>query len=399
MRFAMFKTALLVVLVSAVGTSLFAGGLMETLLEQKVADDWYKHFQAWVEGECQNERFPETHFDDNDGALHPYRITGVGNGKLVCVELLGAQREPAKVTTSFDWDDWEPRFIAGTYPVKTNEDTLDVIAFAAWLYLHAENPLLANRVLTVVYERDPNMQDAIAEYIRGKDGLSDKERLVVVEYWHSEFQKWRRVLLPKDKAKQLEDDRKGEGLNGVKQLAAEYNDAENRDHTLAEIAYLLEQWQIKFADTEFFKKQNPVAEKTLNAINKDIAKIDVYLDSGSKLTDLAERAAEYEKALNLDPRSLLLLSKAANTWMEHANPEVVGGRFKCTKEQSARRAIELFQRSLERNPDDFKVLLNLGVCHHVVGSRDKAGACYKRIRNDCEDASLVKLAKSYDDMP
>lgn len=394
----MLKTTLFL-LVSVLGTSLFAGGLMEGLLEQKVADDWYTHFQSWLDGECRNERFPETHFSDANGDLHPYRITAVENGKLLCVELLGAQREPAKTTTNFEWGDWEPRFIAGTYPVRTNDDNLDLIAFAAWLYLHAENPLLANRVLTVVYEREPTMQDATAEYLRRKDDLDDKERLVVVEYWDSEFQKWRRVLLPKDKAKRLEDDRKDEGLSGVKRLAAEYNDAENRDHTLAEIAYLLEQWQIKFAETEFFKKQNPVAEKTLNAINKDIARIDVYLDSGSKVADLAERAAEYEKALTLDPRSLLHLSKTANTWMEHANPEVIGGRFKCTKEQSARRAIELFQRSLERNPDDFKVLLNLGVCHHVVGSRDKAGACYKRIKDDCEDAALVKLAKSYDDMP
>ena len=254
-------------------------------------------------------------------------------------------------------------------------------------------------MLTVVYERDEELQEAVAQYVRSKHELDEKEKLAVGEQWDSQFQKWRRVLLGRKDAKKLADAWKGEGETGAKELIAEYNNPESRSHTLAEIDFLLRQWQLKFDDTKYFEKQNPDIDKTRKAIKEDERKIDAFNTLAAAAKDLKERAEQYENALKLDPCSALLLSKAANTWKEHANPEVVNGRFKCTQEHSARRAIELYERWLKCDADNFRVLLNLGVCHHVVGERGDAGDCYKRVVDECSDDELVKLAKKYDIIP
>ncbi|MCA8910402.1 MAG: hypothetical protein KDB82_01760 [Planctomycetes bacterium] len=394
----MLKTTVLL-LIAALCAPLYAGGQMQGVFERKVADDWYKHFQSWVAAECTSGRFPETWFSIDQGEPRPYRIRAVSNGRLDCVELVGELRQPADKGTTFDWQDWKPELIAGVYPVKTNDDSQDLVAFAAWLYLHADNPMIANRVLTVVYERDEAIQEAIAEYVRSKHELDEKEKLAVGEQWDSQFQKWRRVLVSRKDAKKLADARKEEGENGARNLIAEYDNPESRIHTLAEIDFLLRQWQLKFEGTKYFEKQNPDVTKTRTAIKEDERKIEAFESLAAGAADLKERAEQYENALQLDPCSALLLSKAANTWKEHANPEVVNGRFKCTQEHSARRAIELYERWLKRDADNFGVLLNLGVCHHVVGERGDATDCYKRVIKESSDDELVKLAKNYDRIP
>lgn len=375
----MSKTIALLLLVTLCAP-LFAGGRMEGVFEKKIADDWYRHFQSWVEDQCNAGQYPETFFADSAGVTHPYRVRAVKETRLVCIELLGELREPATTSTTFQWEDWKPRFVAGTYPVKTNEDSQDVIAFAAWLYLNSEDPFLANRVLTVVYERDEAMREAIAEYVIRRHGLSEKDKLAVGEIWDSEFQKWRRVLLKKSDADERESKREADAKQTVNALLTEYADPETRTKTLAQLEFELKEWQIKYEETDAFKRSNPKVLKTLESIKLDHKKIDTLVQLAAGEVESNLQAEGYEKALALDPQSGLLLSKAANSWMEHGNPEFLKNAWVCTHESSIRKAKALYYRWLERDPDNKPIMDQLVICHEVFRETNDADKMRRRIK-------------------
>lgn len=395
--------AIALLLVVAIAAPLSADGLVETVFLRKVADDWYRHFQTWVREECTAGRCPETHFDDDEGVARPYRILEVKNDLLVAAELLemrdgkgDVKRAPADTRVQFKWEQWLPRYMAVTYPVRSNQDNPDVIAFACWLYLNAPDPMLGNRVLTVVYEREESLREDIAEFVCEHHGWALKDKLAVGEDWDGEFMTWRRVLLPKKEAEQREKQRKVEAKEGLNGPLAQYAAPDKRTMTLDEIAFALRQWLAKFGDSD--AKQKTEAEKTLQRIADDLKKIATYVELAANTPDTQPetQAKLIEDALKLDPCSAELLARAADAWRRHANPEVVGAEFKCTQEHSARRALELYQRWLLREPDNFKVLINIGVCHHVIGERDAARKAYKRVIEESSDDTLVKRAREYD---
>ncbi|MCB9894586.1 MAG: hypothetical protein H6839_09065 [Planctomycetes bacterium] len=402
--------SLIVLLVLALAAPLFASGLVEKVFARKIADDWYKHFQDYVEGQCKAGKYPETWFEGADGTLQLFRIQSVSDGKLITFELVEAadakgniSRSPAKESTTFEWSQWQPRFIATTYPVATNPDTQDVIAFAVWLYLNADDPMIANRVLTVVYEANPDMRDDITDFVREHHAWSPKDKLAVGEMWDEVFAKWRRVLLPKKEAEQLEKDRSKE-CKAVSTLLDEYRNAEARTLTLAQIAYGLREWRKKHGASDTGSKYLKDVEAVLDSISTDLKNVETLValaDGGAKAAkpQWDAVAKDYEKALALDNRDARLLSLTADAWRKHANPEVVGGQFKCTQEHSARRALELYERWHESEPTNYKVVLNMAVCNHVIGQRNDARKLYQRVIDESEDAALIKQARDYDKLP
>ncbi|MCA8917029.1 MAG: hypothetical protein KDB90_16690 [Planctomycetes bacterium] len=393
-----------------VGAPLFGGGLVEKVFSKKIADDWYTHFQKYVDGQCTAGQFPETWFPDADGKPHLYRIMSVSDGKLIAAELTisvddngNESRTPAKDTVTLEWKQWPPRYMVSTYPVATNPDSQDVIAFGIWLYLNADDLWLGNRVLTVVYEANPDLRDDLAGFMREHHLWGPRDKLTVGEVWDGEFAKWRRVLMPKKEADQQEKDR-AQDCKDVVRLLGEYKAPGTRTLTLAEIAFQLREWRTKHGKSDIGAKYAGDVTSTLEAIAKDLANIETFVE----LADGASKAAkpswdavagDYEKALALDTQDARLLSLAADAWTKHANPEVVGGQFKCTQEHSARRALELYERWHEREPKNYKVILNMGVCNHVVGQRDAARKLYNRVIDECGDKSLIKQARDYEKLP
>ncbi|MCB9933853.1 MAG: hypothetical protein H6841_10580 [Planctomycetes bacterium] len=399
----MLKTIVLL-LAFAIASPLAAGGLVEKVFLRKVADDWHAHFRTWVNDECKAGRCPETYFPDGAGA-RPYRIMEVKNDALVAAELRETNdgkgnltRTPAVERVQFKWEQWLPRYMAVTYPVRSNEDNPDVIAFACWLYLNAPDPMLGNRVLTVVYEREESLREDIAEFVCERHGWALKDKLAVGEEWDAEFMSWRRVLLPKKEAEQREKQRKAEAKEGLSVPLAQYAAPDKRTMTLDEIAYALRQWLAKFGDSD--AKQKAEADKALQRIADDLENVATFVELAANTPDTQpeKQAKFHEDALKLDPCSADLLARAADAWRRHANPEVVGAEFKCTQEHSARRALELYQRWLLREPGNFKVLINIGVCHHVIGERDAARKAYKRVIEESGDDKLAKQAREYDNL-
>ncbi|MBZ0136585.1 MAG: tetratricopeptide repeat protein [Planctomycetes bacterium] len=388
----------------AFAVPLCANGLVHNVFEQKIADDWYTHFQQWVETTCESDGFIDTQFAV-DESVDNFRVTSVEDGKLTAVRLSlkDGKREATGQPAKFEWTQWHARHMAVVYPVATSDNDQDSVAFAVWLYVRAEEPMLGNRVLTVIHERTPALQDDIAQYVREKHQWDAKDKLQVAEVWDDEFRVWRRVLLPRKTADALAKQRKTDEKDGIEKLLGEYANPEQRTLTLEQIEYSITIWLGKFDGSDTHKKLDDKINQALAAINKDHARIQTFLDLAQGLVqsdkDWDKSAEDFEKALALDPCSPLLLSKAANAWQRHANPEVIGGRFKCTQEHSARRAIELYHRWLSREPANMKVLLNKGVCHHVVGQRDDAAKCYKRVIAESTDDALIKLARDYDKLP
>lgn len=369
-------------LLFALAAPLRAGGLVEKVFQQKIADDWYAHFQQWTAANTEDDNFIDTHFVVQDKVV-PHRVNSVEDSKLVARQLRieGDSRSEVGEPVRFEWNQWLPKFIAGVYPVVGNEDDRDLIAFAVWLYLNADDALLGNRVLTAVYERNESLREDIADYVRERHGYKAKDKLEVAEVWDADFARWRRVLLNDKDADALRKEReKAEGA--ITELLAEYANRDKRTLTLDQIEYGIKQWLAKFDGSRTHKKEESRITQTLQALGKDRDKIKVHLDLAAPRetanNEWDKTAADYEKALEFDPCSPLLLSKAANAWYKHGNPEFLRNEWKCTHEGSIRKAKDLYYRWLERETQNKAVVDQLVICHRVLGEDSEADAMQKR---------------------
>lgn len=370
-------------LLFALAAPLCAGGLVQKVFEQKIADDWYAHFQRWAVANLDGDKFIDTHFVVEDKSV-PHRINSIEDGRLFARQLRveGDLRSEVGEPVRFEWKQWLPKYISGAYPVATNEDDQDVVAFAIWLYLNAEDALLGNRILTVLYERTETLREDICDYVRDRHGYRSKDRLEVTEYWDTDFAKWRRVLLSDKDANAREKVReKAEGA--ITELLAEYFNREKRTLTLDQIEYAIKQWLEKFDESRTHRKEESRITKALQGVAKDREKIKVHLDLATPReaedVEWDKTAEDYEKALELDPCSPLLLSKAANAWMTHGKPLFRKNDWECTHEGSIRKAKDLYYRWLDREPTSRKVMEQLVTCHHILGEDRKAQEMQKRI--------------------
>ena len=365
---------LAVALLAALSAPLFSGDLVQKVFEQKIADDWYRDFQKWVAGVCEGEGFVDTYFNvQEEPELH--RILQIDGEKLIArrLETNNGERTEVGDQLAYEWKQWQPKYIAAVYPLSTSDQ--DVVAFAIWLYLNADNDLLGNRVLTVVYERNEDLRDDVADYVRERHGWKSRERIEVATYWDTEFAKWRRVLLTSKEADELAEDRKRLEKR-IHELLEEYANPEARTLTLDQIEFSIREWLTLFDTTDVHRRVAKNVTKTLTAIEKDRSKIATFLDladaRAENNTGWDETAGDYEKALALDPCSPMLLSKAANAWLKHGNPEFLKNEWICTHEGSIRKAKDLYYRWLENEAGNKSVMDQIIICHRVLGEENEA---------------------------
>lgn len=374
-------TRILLLALIALATPLTAGGLVDKVFRTKIADDWYAQFQQWTAASTEGGRFIDTCFVV-DGKATPYRISAVDGGHLVARQLRIEDESRSEVgePVRFEWKQWLPKYIAGVYPTVTNEDDADLVAFALWLYRSAEDALVGNRVLTVLYERNEALRDDIVEFIRERHALKPRDRLEVCEHWDDEFASWRRVLLSEVEAAALRKEREQQE-GAIQQLLNEYATPDKRTRTLAQLEFEIGIWVKKFAGSKTHEKLERRISQTSSDISTDQQKVTVLVELAEKQGDAWDKAAaDFEKALRLDPCSPLLLSKAANAWMKHGKPEYLRNQWICTHESSIRKAKELYQRWLKREPDHTGVMEQLVTCHEILGERSKADRLREEIK-------------------
>ena len=418
--------AILLAAIVATLAPLGAQSLMERFFEgkkpSKVAKDWFKGLDDWVNDLHDAARDPVTWFPDADGKLRRYRLEAASPTTLTARELLDTggknnkdepERIPAKETVVFSWRQWPKPVMASTYPTTSNESTADVIAFATWLY-EEKAPREANRVLTILYKKiegeDPDLQEAICEFVREQEGIKGSPDLKLFELWDDQFKVFRTILIPSDQADKLRALREKAAKARFMELKSEYGDPatgtlEARTLTLEQLKFELERWAKDFADTGAVSEFADIHKKLIRDVGNDIKKAKVFQDlaaagenvAPAKPADWSPIADDWENALKLDPCSLLLLSKAANARYAQTAPELFKKKW-VGEYHVAQQAIDLYILWLQRTPANVKVIFNLGVLHHVRAERTEAIKRYNEVIALDLDAQLTRKAREYKDI-
>jgi hypothetical protein len=421
----MLKTTAVLLLI-ALAVPLGAQSLMERYFEgkkpAKVGREWFKELGDWINNLHRDARDAESWFPDPDlaagGKLCRYRLEGADARGLTARKLLetgsvdakgNPVRVPARETTSFTWGQWEARFLVTTYPTAGNENAADLVGFAAWLYEERKDPLIANRVLTILYQRseevDAGLQDAICQFIREQERLKKNAELKTFELWDDDFKVFRGILIPADKADHYREQRERVARERLMQLKSELDEPAKRTLTLDLLEFELARWPAEFADTAAAVNFAELAARLLTGAKDAKKKAAVHADlgaagekaAGQKPTDWKRIADDWQAALDLDPCSVYLLSKAANARFSQTGAERVSGPDRWVGDfHVAKVAIELYKRWLEREPANVKVILNLGILHHVRAEFDDARKQYRRAAELDLDAEVTSLAGKYE---
>jgi hypothetical protein len=389
----MLKTISLALIVAA-AAPLCANSLFEGKKAEKAGKDWFKTLPDWVNNLGADGRHPRSWFTGADGKPHRYRIESADARGLKTRELLDTGkrdekdepvRVPAEEVVSFEWKQWESRYLATTYPVETNEDDRDVAAFAAWLYCEREADLIANRVLTVLYLRNEDLREPVCEFIREAEGLKKATPLATFEMWDVDFKVFRTILIPAEKAESYRDDREKAAKDRLVELRSEFEDAVKRTLTLEQLEYELKRWPKDFADTKAATEFAAMHKKALDGVTAARKQVEVHVDAAdrSKPDGWKLVAETYEKALALDTRSPKLLSQVANAWLEYGRPEFSAKENKwiCTHEAGIRSARDRYLQWLEREAANVDVMEALVKCHDILGDTTAADRLRASIKN------------------
>ena len=312
----MFRSILLA---AALGLAapLSADALMDQLFDgkkpEKVARDWFKTVPGWLNKLSKESRHATSWFKrPADNVLAPYRIdeadaltisarelqeTGeLDNGKPV--------RAPSADITKFTWADWESTWFASTYPVETNPNKKDVVAFAGWLYTEREASWSANSVLATVYldDRYIFLREPIAQFIRARHKIKAGAPLATFEMWDKYARAFRKVLIEAGQAKEFTDGRQRDAQNRLTELSKDYKiDGKvpaDRKLTLAMLEFEVRQWSKTFGETQAAKDEKllKVQADLLKAIADDVNHVAIYEKAGQTHLDdknPAKAAAEF----------------------------------------------------------------------------------------------------------
>lgn len=421
----MLKTTALLLLIG-LAVPLGAQSLLDRFHDGKkpsrVAKDWFRGLDDWVNDLHEQARNAESWFPDPDpaarGRLCRYRLEGADTRSLTVRKLLDTGsvdtngkpvRVAAKETSLFTWDQWESRFLVTTYPTSTNQDAADLVGFATWLYEARKAPVEANRVLTILYQRnegtDAELQEAVCQFIREQERLKKDSELKPFELWDDDFKVFRTVLIPADKADEFKAQRERAARGRIMQLKAEFDEPANRTLTLDELGFALSRWPTEFADTVAAANCAELVSSLLARVQEAKKKAAVHADlaaaaekaAGQKPAEWKQVADDWQAALALDPRSLFLLSKVSNARYVQTGAERVAGPDRWVGDYHvAKAAIELYEAWREREPANVKVILNLGILHHVRAEFDEAKKYYRLAAALDLDPEVTRLADNYE---
>lgn len=403
--------------------------------ESFVAKKWFEGLPLWVNELTTKKQYPQTHLDKKinekgrlenlkrDEKPNKFEIREVQKGNyLFMVQMLPDGRnsdgrlvyKPSSRSAKVPLKYWSARFVVETYPVDSNRDDNDLIGFAAWLYDEKEN-WLANRVLTVVRERNDELKPLIDQYICEKeDWEQPADGLEVWNSWDAEYQKERSILVtPVEKNRLLEEREEAaeDAFDKILEMRGDYKGKISRRRKQPTAPLALIEWEIKqykraYSSADFAKKANTVdtLEDILDSIKDDKALIDdnwknakdlpaQFKNQGkSKGEGLKAKAELMEKVLRLNPKNLRLKSEVANAWFTYANPAPHGNS--CDRSEGCKKAIPHYEELLKVYPENIGLLMAMGRLYQAQEDSKKARPYYERVIELEPDGGNARTAKS-----
>ncbi|MCA8910403.1 MAG: hypothetical protein KDB82_01765 [Planctomycetes bacterium] len=417
------KTALLASVIAAG----FAGSLMadpaEDLFakthkgakEAKVASDWYDTLPEWVNSLTSKNQFPQTHLPyeiqkpdegglgkaKNSKEINKFEIRDANRKQFSAYLMVqngvdGTGRPTWNQTNTYTWLPWKAwpaKYILETYPVEINNKDEDLVAMGAWLYGEKENEL-ANRVLTVVHERNSDLAPLVEAYICDKEKWDPPaDGMKIWNTWDIEYQKERQILLTPDEYDKKLKDREKNAEQRYKELYAARGDYKGRPPRrrlptmqLVLIEWEIKQYKIKYASSDFLKdtKHTDTLQEILDSIKDDLAVIQENLEKAKeKVTDpsngnqLKAKAEYMEEVLKIDPEDVNLRSQVANAWYTYANP--AGHGNSCDHADGMKKAIPHYEIILQAYPNSTSFLLAMGRCYQALEDSKHARVYYDRV--------------------
>lgn len=287
-------------------------------------------------------------------------------------------RVPGATDAGTDLARWPHKYVAGTFPVESNNDDAQLVRFAVWLAQN-KRPELANRVVTVLHARaTPEVRVLAEAWVAKTCGFRTDAALVVTGIYDPEFRLVRKELRPEADAERIRKEREKAAADEFARVKAALA---GRTDLLARVAFDLRMFERDFADTEKFK----ALEKDRARLTQQLKDAATNIESHLKLAqthggDLRAQARCWLDASAEDPCNALYRSKAANLLMEHAKLEVKSRRLlQATNEGSLKEAQPLLEKLAREFPANAGILLDYAKCVHHAQNFEEAKKLYKRV--------------------
>lgn len=383
--------------------------------ESKVASDWYDGLPAWVSSLTTKNQFPETHLPydiekagedgrgkaKNSKTVNKFQIRDANRREFSAylmvqngVDAMGrATWDQTNTYVWLPWKSWPAPYIVETYPVDSNNKDDELVAMGAWLYGEKENEL-ANRVLTVVRERNSELAPLIDAYICANEKWDiPADGMKLWNTWDIEFQKERKILVTGEEFDKRLKTREKDAESRFKELVRARGDYKGRaprrvapTTQLVLLEWEIKQYKIKFASSDFLKdtKNTDLLQVILDSIKDDLAIItenlekarEIVKDSGNA-NQQKEKAEFLEEILKIDPEDVNLRSQVANAWYTWGNP--AGHGNSCDRSDGMKKAIPHYEVILRSYPNSTGFLMALGRCYQALENSKSARVYYDRV--------------------
>ncbi|MCC6572500.1 MAG: hypothetical protein IT462_01800 [Planctomycetes bacterium] len=371
--------------------------------EADVAKEWFeKKLPAYIKGLVETNQFPKTYieFPGKDKGVKPCEIRDITKNGFRAYQLVADNQDDSGKTVyrvskdgvEFTFKHWPPQHMIDIYPVRTSTDDVDVSAVAIWLYSISQ-PRLANRVLTIIHQRNKDLRPLIEGYIIEKEKLKAKPgQLEIFNEWDSEFQLERVVLVTADDKLKLITERESAAkkkLDEIRLNRGDYDKDPAKRRRQPRKLLLMVQWDIKefkrtYQATDLCKDAKTVTlldemSKSIDAdfqiIRNNYEKAQAFTSS-QESDDWKKRAQILELLLKIDPEDIRLLQNVAGSWFDYARES--SDSNSCMNEEGAKRAIEFYEKILEKCPQNTSFMINMGKCYQVQGN-GKARDIYNKV--------------------
>lgn len=383
--------------------------------ENQVANNWHSALPTFIHSQTSRNQFPRTHLpfdvDDKDPnrpraiamrtGVNKFEIRDANNREfrafLMTQNGVDGNGLPIYVVTQkaiwLPWKSWPAKYILETYPVESNPEAKDLVAFAVWLYSERENQL-ANRVLTVAHGMDSELAPLIEGYICEKEKWTlPDDGLEEWSAWDMEYQKERKMLVTPEHRTKLQAEREREADRIYKELVASRGDyrgpyeRRRRSPTkqLIFVEWEIKQFKLAFGGSDLLKdeKKQEELQTILDSITDDRAHIDAErkklreIDTTGKPNDQERKAQAYEGLLRLDPMDVSLRAEVAQAWFVWANPDQWGNS--CDRVQGLKNAIPHYEEILKVYPNNTAFLIQMGRCYQAQEDSKNARVYYEKV--------------------
>lgn len=369
--------------------------------ESAIAGEAGSSLLAWLKELTACNKRPHTHFEV-DGKAAPFEISGVKGGELLARRLQRqgtapdgkAQYRAVGEEQQFTLAQWPLRYLLTTWG-PANHEPKKVAGLAVWLYSRqAKDDLYANRALTELHERAPELRPLIEAFVMRRERAS---ALVIAEVWDAEFRVSRKVLISEADRDDHAKARRSAAREELLRIRTQILEPAKRSETLEQLLSGCEQWKRHFADVADQVREERELPRLMKRVSDEIKARDIHAEAARKSATAAaetadsqktvklnhweEAAQEWERAHKLDPANMQLLSEAANSWLKAADAEFDNraGQYSCTREPNAKRAEPLYRKLVAAYPAAVPARMSFGLCLQLTGRSEAAIDEYRAV--------------------